>query len=132
MLSGHTRLRVEFDQQDHVRRALAEGRLDRVVDLTVRVHSAARIHRRPVELTTRAPRASGARRIADQSAFGVHALLQMELVVGAVLEICEVFVVQVEDREGHSQVFTLRHGQLPFVSCSVAFGFVRFCSILSR
>ena len=68
----------------------------------------------PVEVVGGAPGAGGAGRVAEQVA-GV-AFLEMEVVVGAVLEVGDVVPIVVVDAEVHSQVFAFqRHAQAPRV-----------------
>ena len=81
-------LRVEIDQQDHVGRVLAEGRLDRVMHFAIGVHRALALDLPPLRFKRHAPWAGGGRRIAQPAAAGAG--LQVEIMRRAVAEIVEV------------------------------------------
>src|SRR5437899_93714 len=84
----HAALRVQFDQQDEIRRVLLERRLNGMVDLGVGMHGAAALDRYPFRFQLSAPRARRRRRVAEQLARGTS--LQAEIVLGTKGEVVEV------------------------------------------
>ena len=61
MLSRLAFLRVEIDEQDHVRHMLAESGLDRMMHLDIRMHRALSLDADPVVIAIPRPRTRGRR-----------------------------------------------------------------------
>ena len=108
MLGGLALLGVEVDQQDQVGRVRLEGRLDGVMHLRVGVHRALALDRHPVATSGSCTR--GRRWSADSAAGCSRRTLQVEIVLGAVLEVGEVLAVEVVEAERHPEIVGLdRH-----------------------
>src|SRR5581483_10829147 len=96
-----------------VRRLALERRLDRVMHLAVGMHRALALDRLPGRFPSHAPRAGRRRGIAELAA--VVARLQVEAVLGAVLEIRDVLDIEVVDVEVHAKILAVdRHLSSPY------------------
>src|SRR5215510_3388286 len=112
VLGRFAQLPIEIHQQHHVGRMTLERRLDGMVHLRVGVNGTLALDRHPVGFSAHAPGACGGGWIAQERAG--WARLQMEVMGRAMLEVGEVFHLEVIEAEGHSQVLRLDwHGPLP-------------------